>query len=66
MAFTTEDLSRIERAIAKGERRVTFSDRTVEYRDIAELMQARDAMLTEIRKQNGTARRIRPMRSTGF
>lgn len=66
MAFTTDDLLRIERAIAKGERRVTFSDRTVEYRDISELMQARDAVQTEIRKQSGATRRVRPMRSTGF
>lgn len=66
MAFTTDDLTRIERAIAKGERRVTFSDRTVEYRDISELMQARDAMQTEIRKASGAGRRVRPMRSNGF
>ena len=66
MAFTTDDLTRIERAIAKGERRVTFSDRTVEYRDIADLLKARDAIKTAISHETGTRRRIWPMRGTGF
>lgn len=66
MAFSSDDLDAINRAIARGERRVTFSDRTVEYRDIDELLKARDAIQTELRKQKGGRRRIWPMRGTGF
>ncbi|MCL2344780.1 MAG: hypothetical protein FWC58_02855 [Desulfobulbus sp.] len=50
MAFTQEDIERIDRAIAKGERVVRFTDRTVEYRSIDELIKARNAMLVEIRQ----------------
>lgn len=67
MSFTSSDLDAINRAIARGERRVTFTDRTVEYRDIDELLKARDAIRTEIlRNESGTRRRIWPMRGTGF
>lgn len=40
MAFTANDLQALEAALAKGERRVTFGDKTVEYRSIDELMAA--------------------------
>jgi hypothetical protein len=43
MAFTTTDLTAIERAIASGELHIQFSDgRAVTYRSIDELMKARD------------------------
>ncbi|MCK7542958.1 hypothetical protein MLC59_02080 [Marinobacter bryozoorum] len=67
MSFTASDLDAINRAIALGERRVTFNDRTVEYRDIDELLRARDAIRTELaRSESGSRRRIWPMRGTGF
>lgn len=66
MSFSREDLEAINRAIARGERRVSFTDRTVEYRDIGELLKARDAIQTELRQQEGGRRRIWPMRGTGF
>lgn len=67
MSFTSTDLDAINRAIARGERRVTFNDRTVEYRDIPELLKARDAIRTELsRNQVGSRRRTWPMRGTGF
>ena len=40
MAFTEEQLNVLESALARGEKRVTFGDKTVEYRSIEELRQA--------------------------
>ncbi len=37
MAYTEEQLNALEAALAKGEKRVTFGDKTVEYRSIDEL-----------------------------
>ncbi len=50
MAFTQDDVVRIERALAKGEHIVRFADRTVEYRSVQELIEARDRMLNELSK----------------
>ena len=40
MAYTEEQLTALETALAKGEKRVTFGDKTVEYRSVEELRQA--------------------------
>ena len=40
MAYTEEQLSALEAALAKGEKRVTFGDKTVEYRSVEELKEA--------------------------
>ena len=40
MAYTEEQLRLLEAALAKGEKRVTFGDKTVEYRSVEELQQA--------------------------
>ena len=40
MAYTQEQLSALEAALAKGEKRVTFGDKTVEYRSVEELKAA--------------------------
>ena len=37
MAYTQDQLNALESALAKGERRVTFGDKTVEYRSVEEL-----------------------------
>ncbi len=37
MAFTETQLQALESALAKGERSVTFGDKTVEYRSVEEL-----------------------------
>lgn len=70
VALTADDLNRIDRAIARGEKRVTFANRTVEYRDMAELIRARDKIAEEIAAadtSNPTRRqRMRPLRSVGF
>lgn len=40
MAYTQEQLNALEAALAKGEKRVTFADKTVEYRSVDELKAA--------------------------
>ncbi len=40
MAYTHEQLQALESALAKGEHRVTFADKTVEYRSVADLQEA--------------------------
>ena len=40
MAYKEEQLTALEAALAKGEKRVTFGDKTVEYRTVEELKQA--------------------------
>ena len=40
MAYTTEQLAALQAALARGERRVTFGDKSVEYRSIEELLEA--------------------------
>lgn len=40
MGFVQADLDAIRAAIAKGERMVMFSDRSVTYRSMAELLEA--------------------------
>jgi hypothetical protein len=40
MAYSQTDLDTIRSAIAKGELRVTFADRSVEYRSIDDLLKA--------------------------
>lgn len=37
MAYTQEQLTALESALAKGEKRVSLGDKTVEYRSIEEL-----------------------------
>ena len=40
MAYTLEQLEALEGALVRGERRVTFADKTVEYRGVDELKEA--------------------------
>ncbi len=40
MAWTQTDADNLKTAIAKGERSVTFADRTVVYRSVAEMREA--------------------------
>lgn len=48
MAATAADLAAIESALYKGEARVTFADRSVDYRSIEDLMKARDMIKAEL------------------
>jgi len=48
MAFTSKHLEAIEGAIARGEKVVRYGDRTVEYRDVDDLLKARDEIRTSL------------------
>ena len=57
MAFTTDDLDRVDQAIATGELEVDFADgRRVRYRSIASLRDARRMILGEITAGQGERR----------
>jgi len=73
MAYTETDLQRLEAALAKGERRVTFMDKTVEYRTVEELKAAikevRRGLLQQAQDTGlwpGAPRQIRITTSKGF
>jgi len=64
MAWTTDDVARLERAIASGKTRVSFGDRTVEYADLDAMRRARREMLDEIAAASPTTARKRVIRLT--
>ena len=73
MAYTEDQLTALEAALAKGEKRVTFGDKTVEYRSVDELKEAIRAVergLAEQAAQTGLipppARQIRLTTTKGF
>ena len=51
MAYTEEQLGVLEAALARGEKRVTFGDKTVEYRSVEELQQAILAVKRDLYEQ---------------
>jgi len=57
MPFTQTDLQAIERAIASGEMSVSFNGRTTTYRNMTDLLRARDvirrAVESDARRQGG-------------
>ena len=73
MAYTEEQLTLLEAALAKGEKRVTFGDKTIEYRSVDELKEAIRAVergLAEQAAHTGLipppARQIRVVTGKGF
>lgn len=62
--FTPEALERLERAIGKGVLTVQFEDRRTTYRSLAEMLQVRDLMRSELNGSGGTARRRRRYAAT--
>jgi hypothetical protein len=56
MAFTQQDLDAINKAIARGERVIQYADRRVEYRNISELIAARNLAISDLSSQNGRAK----------
>ena len=51
MAYTQAHLDALEAALVKGEKRVTFGDKTVEYRSVDELMAAIEAVKRDLFEQ---------------
>jgi hypothetical protein len=73
MAYTETQLQALETALAKGERRVTFADKTVEYRSVEELKAAIREVKRGISEQAvatglwpGAPRQIRVTTRKGF
>jgi hypothetical protein len=73
MPYTEDQLDALRKALATGERRVTFADKTVEYRTVDELKAAIrevEAALMKEKAEAGTgrplARQIRATTSKGF
>ena len=73
MAYTEAQLEALQSALAKGEKRVTFGDKTVEYRSIDELRLAIREVEKDLREQaEGTGlwprsvRQIRINTTKGF
>lgn len=73
MAYTEEQLTLLEAALAKGEKRVTFGDKTVEYRSVEELKEAIRAVQRGLAEQAAhtglippLARQIRVVTGKGF
>jgi hypothetical protein len=51
MAYTQAQLDVLEAALAKGERRVAFGDKTIEYRTVDEIKTAIDVVKRDIFEQ---------------
>ena len=68
MAYTSSQLDALRQALATGERRVTFGDKTVEYRSVEELQAAIREVEAALAKENATplVRQIRVTTSKGF
>ena len=73
MAYTTDQLDALRKALATGERRVTFGDKTVEYRSVEELQTAIREVEAALAKEHADAgtgkplvRQIRVTTSKGF
>lgn len=57
MAFTTQDLTAIEAAIASGELTIRGADgRTITYRSMDELLKAREMVRSSLASANATPR----------
>ena len=63
MAYTAADREALERALARGERRVTFGDKTVEYRSVDELRAALREVDTALAREAGRPK-LRQIRVT--
>jgi len=58
MSFSQKHLDAVVAAIARGEKTVRYSDRTVEYRSIDELLKARDEIRTSLSQAAGPRSRV--------
>jgi hypothetical protein len=56
MAWTQDQLTAIEQAIASGTTRVKYKDREVQYASLEELMRVRQMMLDELQPSRSKTR----------
>ena len=68
MTYTESDLITLKKALANSERRVSFGDRSVEYRSIEELKAAIREVEADLSRSAGKpkTRQIRATTSKGF
>jgi hypothetical protein len=68
MSYTTQQLEALRKALATGERRVSFGDRTVEYRSVDELKAAIREVESALGREAGAqkTRQIRVTTGKGF
>jgi hypothetical protein len=68
MTYTPADLEALQQALISGERRVSFGDKTVEYRSVAELQAAIRTVSAALTRETGErpARQARVTTSKGF
>ena len=68
MSYTRKQLDALKKALATGERRVSFGDKTVEYRSVEELQAAIRTVEAEIARNAGASpkRQIRVTTAKGF
>lgn len=64
--YTQDQLSALQAALARGEKRVTFGDKTVEYRSVQELKDAIATVQRALHGQAGSARKVRLNTSKGW
>jgi len=62
MSFTQKHLDAVEAAIARGEKVVRYTDRTVEYRTVDELLKAREEIRTSLISAAGPRSRVMLLR----
>ncbi|WNF52999.1 phage head-tail joining protein [Pseudomonas sp. SG20052] len=58
MSFTQKHLDAVEAAIARGEKVVRYTDRTVEYRTVDELLKAREEIRMSLISAAGPRSRV--------
>jgi hypothetical protein len=58
MSFTQKHLEAVEAAIARGEKTVRYTDRTVEYRTVDELLTAREQIRSSLISAAGPRSRV--------
>ena len=63
MSYSNEQLLALQKALATGEKRVTFGDKTVEYRSVDEIQAAIREVEASLARTAG-ARRTRQIRVT--
>lgn len=66
VAYSSADLAAIEAAIARGERTVQYADRSVTYRDVTELLQAKADILRSLPTSTTRPRQYVAVGSKGF
>lgn len=66
MAWTSTDLQELEKAIASGTLSVKYSDKTVQYRSLEEMLKIRDLIRKELGLVRGKGQRIRTRYKKGL